>query len=166
MATNNPKQETMTHWICKKFRELNPDELYAILRLRSEVFVVEQNCIFLDMDNKDQSSHHLMGWRQEEGKQHNKLLGYARIVPAGFSYVESSIGRIVTSPAARGSGIGKDLLQQSIRTLYSLHGKRVIRIGAQYYLKKFYESFGFEQASDIYLEDGIEHIEMLLLTDL
>ncbi|HWK02732.1 MAG TPA: GNAT family N-acetyltransferase [Puia sp.] len=154
----------MTQWICKKFGELNPDELYAILRLRSEVFVVEQNCVFLDMDNKDQASHHLMGWQQEEGQQHSQLLGYARIVPAGFSYVESSIGRIVTSPAARGNGIGKDLLHQSITTLYNLHGKRVIRIGAQYYLKKFYESFGFEQASDIYLEDGIEHIEMLLPT--
>jgi ElaA protein len=93
-------------------------------------------------------------------------VGYARIVPAGFSYVESSIGRIVTSPAARGHGIGKDLVQQSIRTLYALHGKRVIRIGAQYYLKKFYESFGFEQAGERYLEDGIEHIEMLLfITD-
>ncbi|HEX9511383.1 MAG TPA: GNAT family N-acetyltransferase [Puia sp.] len=151
-----------TDWTCKKFGELNPDELYAILRLRSEVFVVEQNCVFLDMDNKDQTSHHLMGWRKEEGQQHSKLLGYSRIVPAGFSYVESSIGRIVTSPAARGTGIGKDLLQQSIKRLYDLHGKRVIRIGAQYYLKKFYESFGFEQASDLYLEDGIEHIEMLL----
>jgi ElaA protein len=147
---------TMTNWTCKAFIDLTPDELYAILRLRSEVFVVEQNCVFLDMDNKDQSSQHLMGW------QENKLLGYARIVPAGFSYVESSIGRIVTSPNARGRGIGRDLLQQSIQTLYTLHGKRVIRIGAQYYLKKFYESFGFEQASDIYLEDGIEHIEMLL----
>ena len=151
-----------TLWICKKFNELNPDELYAILQLRSEVFVVEQNCIFLDMDNKDQVSHHLMGWQQNEGAEPGILLGYARILAAGFPYVESSIGRIVTSPAARGNGIGKDLLQQSIQTLYNLHGKQVIRIGAQYYLKKFYESFGFEKASEIYLEDGIEHIHMLL----
>jgi len=154
-----------TQWICKKFGELTQDELYAILRLRSEVFVVEQNCVFLDMDNKDQLSHHLMGWRQNEENQPARLLGYSRIVPAGFSYVECSIGRIVTSPAARGNGIGRDLLQQSIQTLYDLHGKQVIRIGAQYYLKKFYESFGFEQASEIYLEDGIEHIHMLLPTD-
>lgn len=152
----------MTTWSCKKFETLKVDELYAILRLRSEVFVVEQNCVFLDMDNKDQVSQHLMGWQQESGQK--KLLGYARIVPAGISYEESSIGRIVTSPAARGMGIGKDLLRQSIQTLYTLHGKRVIRIGAQYYLKGFYESFGFEQASEVYLEDGIEHIEMLLLT--
>jgi ElaA protein len=148
----------MINWICKKFGELTTEELYAILRLRSEVFVVEQNCVFLDMDNKDQYCDHLIGW------QGDKLAGYARIVPAGISYGESSIGRIVSSPSARGAGIGKELLTQSIATLYRLHGKRVIRIGAQYYLKKFYESFGFKQAGAIYLEDGIEHIEMLLLT--
>ena len=147
-------------WIGKKFGELSVEELYTILRLRSEIFVVEQNCVFLDMDNKDQASHHLMGWKGDQ------LAAYSRIVPAGISYVESSIGRIVTSPSARGNGIGRDLLQQSIKTLYDLHGKQVIRIGAQYYLKKFYESFGFRQASEIYLEDGIEHIHMLLPTDL
>ena len=147
----------MTKWICKKFNELTTEELYQVLRLRSEVFVVEQNCVFLDMDNKDQYCDHLMGW---EG---NKLQGYARIVPPGISYVESSIGRIVSSPSARGQGIGRELLRESIATLYRLHGKRVIRIGAQYYLREFYESFGFEEAGNIYLEDGIEHIEMLLL---
>jgi len=146
-----------TNWTHKEFNKLGPDELYAILRLRSEVFVVEQHCIFLDMDNKDQVSHHLMGWEE------NKLVAYARIVPAGISYVETSIGRIVNSPDARGRGIGKRLMRESIELVYSLHGKRVIRIGAQYYLRGFYESFGFEKASEIYLEDGIEHIEMLLL---
>ena len=146
----------MTNWTCKKFNELTPEELYTILRLRSEVFVVEQNCVFLDMDNKDFYCEHLMGWQGE------KLLGYSRIVPAGISYVESSIGRIVSSPAARGQGIGRELLIQSIDTLYTLHGKRDIRIGAQYYLKDFYSSFGFVQKGEIYLEDGIEHIEMLL----
>lgn len=146
----------MTTWTCKHFEELTTKELYAILRLRSEVFVVEQNCVFLDMDNKDLHCHHLMGWEDDE------LLGYSRVLAAGISYDESSIGRIVTSPAARSRGIGRDLLVQSINTLYSLHGKRDIRIGAQYYLKRFYESFGFVQKGDIYLEDGIEHIEMLL----
>ena len=146
----------MITWTCKKFSELKPEELYMILRLRSEVFVVEQNCVFLDMDNKDFYCEHLMAWDGE------KLLGYSRIVPAGISYVESSIGRIVNSPAARGRGIGRELLIQSIDTLYTLHGKRDIRIGAQYYLKDFYSSFGFVQKGEIYLEDGIEHIEMLL----
>ena len=143
-------------WTCKTFAELSPEELYALLRLRSEVFVVEQNCVFLDMDNKDAYCHHLLGW---EG---GLLAAYSRIVPAGISYVESSIGRIVSSPAARGRGIGRELLIKSIDTLYTLHGKRDIRIGAQYYLKRFYNSFGFVQKGDIYLEDGIEHIEMLL----
>lgn len=150
----------MTTWTCKKFSGLTPQELYAILRLRSEVFVVEQNCIFLDMDNKDFYCEHLMGWDEE------KLLGYSRIVPAGISYVESSIGRIVSSPAARGRGIGRELLIQSIATLYTLHGKGDIRIGAQYYLKNFYSSFGFVQKGETYLEDGIKHIEMLLSTEL
>jgi ElaA protein len=147
----------MTTWTCKTFAELTPDELYAILRLRSEVFVVEQNCVFLDMDNKDQKSHHLMGWRDGE------LLGYSRILCAGISYVESSIGRVVTSPAARRLGVGRELLNKSIDTLYALYGKQPIRIGAQCYLTKFYESFGFVQKGEIYLEDGIEHIQMLLL---
>jgi ElaA protein len=146
----------MTNWTCKKFTGLTTEELYMILRLRCEVFVVEQNCVFLDMDNKDQYCDHLMGWRD------NVLVGYSRIVPAGVSYAETSIGRIVSSPAARGEGIGRELLKESIDTLYMLHGNRAIRIGAQYYLKKFYESFGFVQKGEIYLEDGIEHIEMLL----
>ncbi|HEY6899077.1 MAG TPA: GNAT family N-acetyltransferase [Puia sp.] len=146
----------MINWICKKFSDLTPGELYVILRLRSEVFVVEQNCVFLDMDNKDFYCDHLMGW------QGDQLLGYSRIVPAGISYEESSIGRIVSSPAARGLGVGRELVAQSIDLLYKLHGKRDIRIGAQYYLLQFYSSFGFVQKGEIYLEDGIEHIEMLL----
>jgi ElaA protein len=146
----------MIKWTCKHFSELTTEELYHILRLRSEVFVVEQNCVFLDMDNKDLVCHHVMGW---EGK---KLLGYSRILRAGISYVESSIGRIVSSPAARGMGIGRELLSESIQAIYRLHGKRDIRIGAQYYLKEFYESYGFVQTGEIYSEDGIDHIEMLL----
>src|SRR5215475_2564196 len=98
----------MINWSCKKFDLLSPKELYVILRLRSEVFVVEQNCVFLDMDNKDFYCDHLMGWRGDQ------LLGYSRIVPAGISYEESSIGRIVSSPAARGEGVGRDLVAQSI----------------------------------------------------
>jgi len=147
----------MTTWTDKKFEHLTSHELYAILQLRCEVFVVEQNCVFLDMDDKDQVSHHLMAW------QDNKLVAYARIVPPGISYGEFSIGRIVSSPAVRKQGIGRVLVNKSIQLAYNLHGKGIMRIGAQYYLRGFYESFGFEKASDIYLEDGIEHIEMLLL---
>src|SRR5262245_1520796 len=103
----------MIHWSIKHFSQLTTEELYAILRLRSEVFVVEQNCVFPDMDNKDQYCHHVMGW---EGPL---LAAYSRIVPAGISYVEFSIGRIVTSPAARRSGFGKELLEVSIGHLYT-----------------------------------------------
>jgi ElaA protein len=156
-------------WTIKKFNELTPYELYAIMHLRNEVFVVEQNCVFQDADNKDQACDHVMGWDADGGAAEiakaygaPALLAYARIVPAGISYVESSIGRIITSPKARGRGAGRELVQRSIDALYALHGKNVIRIGAQLYLKKFYESFGFAQAGHIYIEDGIEHIEMLL----
>lgn len=145
----------MITWVIKKFNELSPIELYAILRLRSEVFVVEQNCVFLDMDNKDQSSYHLMGWNNDE------LIAYTRIVPPGISYEQPSIGRVVTSPAARGGGTGKLLMEESIIQSKKHFGNLPIRIGAQLYLKKFYASLGFEQSSDIYDEDGIDHIEMI-----
>jgi ElaA protein len=146
----------MLGWVCKHFSELSTEELYQILRLRSEVFVVEQNCVFLDTDNKDFVCHHVMGWKEKQ------LLGYSRIVPPGISYGESSIGRIVSLPAARGTGVGRELLTVSIQALYRLHGMRDIRIGAQYYLREFYESHGFVQTGEIYSEDGIDHVEMLL----
>lgn len=141
--------------ICKPFDSLTVKELYAIMRLRSEIFVVEQNCVFLDADNKDLSCQHLMLY-------HNKvLMAYARLVPAGLSFTEPSIGRIVTSNAARGKGFGKELLQLSIENCERLYGKKPIKIGAQLYLKTFYESFGFVQTGDIYDEDGIDHIDMI-----
>ena len=143
-------------WKYKQFNDLTPDELYAILRLRNEVFVVEQNCVFQDADNKDQPSYHLMGWKN------NSLVAYSRLVPAGISYSEPSIGRVVTSPSGRSLGMGKELMQQAINILYKTWGKTDIKIGAQLYLERFYNSFGFQRSSDIYMEDGIEHIEMLL----
>jgi ElaA protein len=144
-------------WNCKPFDELNPHELYNILRLRSEVFVVEQNCVYLDMDNKDQKCYHVCGM------QDGRLIAYTRLVPKGVSYEhEPSIGRVITAPLARRSGAGKELMHYSIQQLRTLWGNQPIRIGAQLYLKKFYESFGFRQTSEIYLEDGIEHIEMLV----
>ena len=144
------------NWILKDFSELTTAELYDILQLRIEVFIVEQNCVFQDADYKDQSASHLMGYAD------NKLAAYTRLLPAGKSFSEASIGRVVTAGFARNSGIGKKLMTESINRLYQLFGKQPIRIGAQLYLKKFYESFGFQQSSAVYLEDGIEHIEMLL----
>jgi ElaA protein len=142
-------------WMLKKFNELTPHELYAVLQLRNEVFVVEQNCVFQDADDKDQEAYHLLGYFN------NKLVAYTRLVPANVIYKEVSIGRVVTSPSVRGSGAGKELMKQSINTAYDLFGISPIKIGAQLYLKKFYEGFGFGQISDIYLEDGIPHIYML-----
>jgi ElaA protein len=149
-------KETKMIWTCKKFDELTPRELYAIMQLRNQVFVVEQNCVFQDADNKDQHCYHMMCMSDD------KLVAYARIVPHGIAYVETSIGRVVTSPSARGTGIGNLLLQKTLDKVYSLYGKVPIKIGAQLYLKKFYESFAFKQTSDIYIEDDIQHIEMML----
>jgi ElaA protein len=142
-------------WLLKKFEELSPYQLYAVLQLRNEVFVVEQNCVFQDADDKDQNAYHLMGF------DNNKLIAYTRLVRPGEIFEEASIGRVVTSPSVRRSGAGKELMEQSIDAVYNLFGIQPIRIGAQLYLKKFYESLGFEQASDSYLEDGIEHIYMI-----
>jgi len=146
----------MINWSFKKFDNLTPNELYSVLQLRNEVFVVEQNCVFQDADNKDQDSHHLMGWDNE------MLVAYARIVPLGIAYDSfPSIGRVVTSPKLRRSGLGKILMQQSIEHLQKLLGESSIKLGAQLYLKNFYESFGFVQSSEVYMEDGIPHIEMV-----
>ncbi len=144
-------------WYHKHFRDLNTTELYQILQLRNEVFIVEQNCPFQDLDDKDFKCYHLMGFDTVS----QKIMAYTRIVPAGVSYEETSIGRVVSSPLARGSGFGKQLMKKSIELLEELYGGVSIRIGAQLYLKKYYESFGFQQDSDIYLEDGIEHILMV-----
>jgi ElaA protein len=146
----------MITWVCKSFDALTPVELYAILRLRNEVFVVEQNCVFQDADNKDQASYHLMGWQQES------LAAYTRLVPPGTAYAEPSIGRVAITITARGSGIGRLLMQQSIAECRKLFGNAAIRIGAQLYLKGFYTSLGFVPTGGIYPEDGIDHIQMLL----
>lgn len=142
-------------WLLKRFDELTPYQLYAALQLRNEVFVVEQNCVFQDADDNDQQCYHLLGFSE------NKLVAYTRLVPPEAIYEEASIGRVVTSPSVRGSGAGRRLMQQSIDSLYRLFGNVPIKIGAQLYLKNFYQSFGFEPVGDVYLEDGIEHVHML-----
>lgn len=142
-------------WVVKPFNDLSPLQVYDFLRLRSEVFVVEQNCVFLDADDKDQESLHLMGYLE------GQLIAYTRLVPPGVIYNIPSIGRVVTHSSVRRSGAGRALMQESIAQVYRHFGKLPIKIGAQLYLKSFYESFGFLTISDIYLEDGIEHIYML-----
>ena len=143
-------------WTLKKFTDLSTTELYSILQLRNEVFVVEQNCPYQDADDKDQKSLHFMGW---DGAT---LVAYTRIIPQGISYPEASIGRVVTSPKYRGSGAGRELMQRSIEHTYDSFNCTQIKIGAQVYLKAFYEALGFVQCSEPYLEDNIPHIEMLL----
>ncbi|GAB2618171.1 GNAT family N-acetyltransferase [Belliella aquatica] len=141
--------------ILKTFHELNVDELYDLLRLRSEVFVVEQNCVFLDLDDKDQKCFHLLLY------QENELVAYTRIVPAGLSYEEVAIGRVVSSPAFRGKGLGRKVMELTLEACYQLFGSCDIRLGAQTYALGFYESLGFKSDGEIYDEDGIEHIEMV-----
>ena len=143
------------NWTLKKFTGLTPFELYNILRLRNEVFIVEQNCPYQDCDNKDTYCYHLMCWEQD------RLLAYTRLVPPGISYSEPSIGRVVTSPSVRRTGLGIELMKRSIEETKKLFGDLPIRIGAQLYLLKFYQSLGFKEEGEIYDEDGIPHIEMV-----
>lgn len=142
-------------WRIKSFETLLPEELYQLLRLRSEVFVVEQQCVFLDQDNKDQESLHVMGFIE------NQLVVYVRILPPGLAYEEPSIGRVVSSPSIRRSGVGRILMEKAIELTTLMYAGKNIRIGAQFYLTTFYGSLGFEPQGDIYLEDGIDHIEMV-----
>ncbi|WP_199137233.1 GNAT family N-acetyltransferase [Pedobacter sp. ASV12] len=144
------------NWTYKNFDDLSTAELYAILQLRSEVFVVEQNCVYLDLDNKDKKSIHLMAWQDDD------LVAYTRLVPPGVSFAEASIGRVVTSPRHRGTGVGIKLMQKSIAHCLATYQTQSIKIGAQLYLQKFYTNLGFVQSSEPYDEDGIPHIEMIL----
>ncbi|HSF54731.1 MAG TPA: GNAT family N-acetyltransferase [Algoriphagus sp.] len=139
----------------KAFDELTVHELYAILKLRSEVFVVEQNCVFLDMDDKDQKCYHVMVFLNDQ------LVGYCRLVPAGVSYAEQSIGRVITAASVRGTGLGKAVMELGIQNCQKLLGSGPIRIGAQTYALGFYASLGFVADGETYDEDGIEHIEMV-----
>ena len=143
-------------WQLKKFNELTAPELYLIMQLRAEVFIVEQNCPYQDADGKDPKSFHLLGYNAE-----NKLVVYSRILPQHISYPEVSIGRVVSSPSVRGTGAGKELMKQSLVEIEKLFGNVPVKIGAQLYLQKFYESFNFVRTSEPYMEDGIPHIEMI-----
>ncbi len=139
----------------KPFEALTVAELYAILQLRNRVFIVEQQCVYADTDGKDSFCFHLMVWDDDQ------LAAYARLLPAGLAFEQASIGRVVSDPEYRGKGAGKLLMTQAIALCHELFGPGPVKIGAQLYLKRFYESLGFVKCSEMYLEDGIEHIEML-----
>jgi ElaA protein len=142
-------------WRCLPFSGLSPHALYDLLRLRTEVFVMEQNCVFQDMDGADPACHHLLGERD------GALLAYARLVPAGLKFAEASIGRVVSDPSTRGTGMGHALMREAVAQLHALWGAQPIRIGAQAHLQGFYRQHGFEPDGPIYIEDGIDHVEML-----
>lgn len=141
-------------WKIKSFESLSVNELYDILRLRSEIFVVEQNCVYLDPDGKDKLALHLFGEYQ------GKIVAYSRLFKAGISFDFASIGRVVVDANYRNKKWGHDLMREAITGIQSHFGESKITIGAQLYLKKFYESHGFVQTSEMYLEDDIPHIEM------
>ncbi|MCZ8256654.1 MAG: GNAT family N-acetyltransferase [Bacteroidia bacterium] len=143
------------HWRFVPFSALTSLELYEMLQLRSEVFVVEQACPFQDLDGADQKAMHLMGTKD------GRLVAYARCFAAGEKFAEASIGRVVTHMSARGDGIGHVLIKESIARLMEHWGPQPIRIGAQARLEKFYKQHGFVQNGEPYMEDGIPHIEML-----
>ena len=141
----------------KSFQDLSVDELYAILQLRSEVFVVEQNCVFQDIDYKDQIALHVIGISE------NKIVAYTRLFKPNDFYEFASIGRVVINPKFRDRKWGNDLMQYSVSEIEKKFDVKQITIGAQLYLKKFYENNGFVQTSEVYLEDDIEHIEMKII---
>ncbi|MCB2377536.1 GNAT family N-acetyltransferase [Hymenobacter sp. BT635] len=143
-------------WTCKPFSDLTLRELHDALQLRMEVFIVEQNCPFQDIDGKDADAFHLLAYTEQ-----GQLAACSRLFGAGQYYEQVSIGRVVVSPAFRRYGFGRELMRQSIAHCEQLFGFQSIKIGAQQYLERFYQGFGFAQRGAMYLEDGIPHIYML-----
>lgn len=146
-------------WQWSRFSELSPEDLYAALQLREAVFIVEQQCPYNDADGRDPHAWHLLGWSaQRSGKD---LVAYARVFEPGVRYAECSIGRVVTAPRVRGSGLGKALMAEALRRVERLAPGQAIKIAAQRRLEKFYLELGFRTISEPYEEDGIIHVDML-----
>ena len=139
----------------KTFKQLSLDELYYILQLRSEVFVVEQDCVYQDVDGKDQKAIHIIG------KKGGKIIGYTRVFKPGDYFREASIGRVVISEKERHLKYGNELMKASIKAIKEVYNTKEIKISAQKYLEKFYNNLGFKTIGDSYLEDGIPHIAMV-----
>ena len=139
----------------KEFKALTLEELYGILQLRSEVFVVEQDCVYQDLDGKDQKALHVVGLKN------NKVIAYARLFKPGDYFKEASIGRVVVSPSTRKEGYGVEIMRASIQAVKEQYNETTMRISAQKYLLKFYNSLGFVQEGEEYLEDGIPHVAMV-----
>lgn len=150
---------TALTWQYSSFEELTPSGLYAVMELRQRVFVVEQNCAYLDADGADAVAQHLLGWRNAGGEP--TLVAYARLFAPSLKYAEASIGRVVTHPDARRTGAGRELMAEAIRLVEENGWGREIRLAAQMYLEQFYTGFGFHRVTDPYLEDDIWHVDML-----
>lgn len=142
-------------WKWKPFSRLSAQEVYQILQVRQQVFIVEQRCIYLDADNLDNCTWHLMGIDLQ-----GNLIAYLRVVEPGEKYLEPSIGRVLTCSNRRGEGIGRQLMKAGIERTMRQFPKQGIRISAQTYLQQFYGTLGFQPVGESYLEDGIPHIEM------
>ena len=145
----------LLQWTVDDFDALSPSSLYNVLALRSEVFVVEQACVFQDIDGLDPLAMHL------QGHSGGILVAYARCFPAGASFPEASIGRVATRSSARGAGLGHALVARALQAVVDRWGVQPVRIGAQAHLKHFYQRHGFSDVGRPYLEDGIEHLEMM-----
>ena len=139
-----------------KYQDLGKDKLYEMLKLRSEVFVVEQNCAYQDLDNKDQKALHLIV------EENDKIIGYTRIFKSGHFYKNSSIGRVLVKKEYRGKDLGKIIMNKSIEQIKKDSSEKKIEISAQKYLLKFYFDFGFKKIGEEYLEDNILHVKMIL----
>ena len=142
-------------WTCARFDELTVGQLYDLLQLRSQVFVVEQNCVFLDIDGLDRQTLHLLGTGED-----GALRAYTRLIPPGVKAPDALIGRVVTAPAARGGGTGRALMAESVARCEQLWPGHAITLHAQAHLERFYAGFGFVPVGEPYMEDGIPHIEM------
>lgn len=145
---------TQITFVIKPFEALSREELYEVLQLRAAVFVVEQNCVYQDIDGKDHKALHVLGFKS------NKIVAYARLFDQGLYFDEPSIGRVVVAPLERKFGYGHDLMKASIDAIFKNYGKSTIRIAAQTYLIKFYTQHGFEVHGAPFLEDGIPHVTM------
>jgi ElaA protein len=146
-------------WQWAEFGQLDGASWYEVLRARQDVFVLEQQCLYPDIDGADSRAYHLLGWGELDGQR--QLLAYLRCFAPGEKYAEASLGRVLTVQSARGAGLGKQLLAEGIRRTELLFPQCAIRISAQEHLQAYYGGFGFLPVSDIYMEDGIPHIEML-----
>jgi ElaA protein len=156
-------------WQWTRFDDLEPRHLYALLRARGEVFVIEQRCAFLDTDGIDLSAWHLLGWTAAGASAGNGdsavLAAYLRLIDPGRIYAEASIGRVLTVAPFRRIGLGRPLMKEGLRKAAELHPGHAVRIGAQIRFERFYQSLGFRTVSDMYIEDGIEHVQMLRPAD-